>query len=492
MISLAIDAGTSSVRAIAFDQDARVIARHQRELSIRHEPGGVVRQSPNEIITSVLECVRSVVEAVAAPIDAIGITNQRESFCLLDSASRQPVTEIYSWQDRSTESWCEQMRLDGHESHVKELTGLPIDPYFSAPKVAQALNELADSGSTGEPVTFATIDTLIILALTDGRQLVTDPSNASRTLLFDTAQLRFSDELLERFGISHLQLPEVVPSIWSGIPCATAAIPALDGTPIAGILGDQQASLLGQGCTSFGMAKNTYGTGSFILAHQGATRPSHQGALLSSIAWTDASGRCDYVLEGAVYATGSILRWLRDDVGLIASYGEVDNMLATPRNDDLTFVPTFEGAGAPWNLPSMRAAILGIGAATSSADIVHAAIDAIAHQCADVIDEMNRVGAAPIAHLRVDGGASIIDELCQRQANFSRCDVERSSIAESTAFGVASAALVGIGALTSLDVIPTLNPIAQRFEPTPSLAGPRTARATWRERFGRVADLYRA
>ncbi|MGC8481919.1 MAG: FGGY family carbohydrate kinase [Acidimicrobiales bacterium] len=490
--SLAIDAGTSSVRAIVFDQEAHILACQQRELSTRHEPGGVVRQSPAEIIGAVLDCVRTVVDQVAVPIDVVGITNQRESFCLLDTASRQPVTDIFSWQDRSTAPWCREMALGGHDSYVKEVTGLPIDPYFSAPKVVKALEKLGLSSSSTRSVTFATIDTLIVLALTDGRHLVTDPSNASRTLLFDTEKLQFSDELLEQFGIRSLRLPEVVPSISSGLPCMTPVVPRLDGVPIAGILGDQQASLLGQGCTSIGMAKNTYGTGSFLLAHQGETRPRDHGPLLSSIAWTDETGRCDYVLEGAVYATGSILRWLRDEVGLISSYSEVDALLGAPRHDDLTFVPTFEGAGAPWNIPEMRAAILGLGAATTASDIVHATVDAIAHQCADVIDEMNRVGVAPITHLRVDGGASVIDELCQRQADFSRCEVERSSISESTAFGAAVAALIGIGALSSWEEIPSLNPIAHRFEPAPSLAGPRTARATWHHRFGRVADLYRA
>lgn len=480
-VHLAIDAGTSSVRTLAFDDSGAVLAVDQLETITAHRGLDRVEQDPSAVIDAVLRTLRTVLNRIDLPVQSVGITNQRESFTFLDPRSLAPLAPLTLWQERSTASWCSELRTTSLADRVRALTGLPIDPYFSATKASRVLAEDPSLAGT----TLATVDALITSVLA-GRA-VTDVSNASRTLLFDTSTLQFSPELLEIFHLEGILLPEVVPSIGSGVVITHPEFPELRGVKIQGILGDQQASLLGQGCTESHQAKITFGTGAFVLENTGAARVVPETGLLGTIAWQDAQGRTTYALEGAIFSAGSTLQWLRDSLRLFPSYDEIHDVLDSNDGNGVTLVPSFEGLGSPYMVETPGAALFGLSLSSSAADLIGAAVESMAQQGCDVVEAMAGAGQAPFQRIRVDGGASVINRLCQLLSDLSRVPTERSSISESTAFGAAVAAAVGTGALT-MEEISGINGVERRFEPSKSTAGPRGRRELWRERLHRVVQ----
>ena len=489
-LTLALDAGTSSVRVLAFDHDGIIVAQAQKEIQSATDTLGRIVQDPAEILSSLFHCLDTVLKANDQPISAVGLTNQRESFVCLDYRTLDPLGPLISWQDRSTAARCRTLKEGDAESFVKERTGLPIDPYFSSTKLCDEVKRL-NIDEAGRQLAFATVDTLITLALTSKTRYITEASNASRTQLFNTETLSFSDELLDLFELDSkfLRFPEVVPSIGGGTVLHSETFPMLNGVPLGAILGDQQSSLLGQGCLTPGSAKNTYGTGSFLLANTASNRLTPSNGLLGSVGWTLPDGVTTYVLEGAIYSTGSTLRWFRDALGLFDDYSELDDLIAaTPSSGGTTFLPLFEGLGSPYMDPNPRGAITGLSLSSTRPEIVVGAIEAMAHQGADVIDAMEELQGLRIGELRVDGGVSVMNRLCQLQADYANVQVQRSTIAESTAFGVAGAAMYAVGALNSLDELRTINPPSDLFLPTKSRSSITTKRALWRDRLDRVRN----
>jgi len=417
---LALDQGTTSSRAIVFDAAGNVAAGAQRELRQIYPQPGWVEHDPREIAASQL--------AVAAEasrgfkIEAIGITNQRETTILWDRSTGQPVANAIVWQDRRTAAMCDELRA--HEPLFRERTGLVLDPYFSGTK----LRWLLESG--GLPplsnLAFGTIDTWLIWNLTGGRVHVTDETNASRTLLFNIHTRRWDDDLLRILRIPREILPAVVSS--SEVVGETAS-----GIPIAGIAGDQQAALFGQRCTAPGMAKNTYGTGCFMVMNTGDRAVRSQHGLLTTLTADGA-----YALEGSVFIAGAAVQWLRDSLGIIATAADVERLAASvPDNGGVTFVPAFTGLGAPHWDPHCRGAIVGLTRGSNAGHIARATLEAIALQTADVLDAMRADSGLELKELRVDGAASRNDLLMQIQADVAGVRIVRARLAETTALGAA-------------------------------------------------------
>ncbi len=478
-VVIAIDAGTSSVKVSALDESARTLQSASLETKVVTDGLGKAEQDPMEVWKSILWCLRGVCDGLGdVSVASIGITNQRESFLLVDSRTMEPLTPLVLWLDRRSEQFCEALKDEGHGPRVTELSGLAIDPYFSATKAKMVLSDLREGGFDG-PVTLLTVDSFIIYKLT--KQLpLTDASNASRTLLFDTDQMQFSDELIDIFGLQDLGLPQVRSSFELVAVVDQEIHPKLRGVGITGILGDQQASLLGQGCIEFGMAKNTYGTGSFILVNAGEVRPKPSLGLLVSIAWLMPDGKANFAIEGSIFACGSTLRWMRDDLKIFKDYPEA-SLLAQSVSDcgGVTLVPAFEGLGSPHLAPSIRASLTGISQGTSKAHIIRAAIEAMAFQTQDVISAINGLLGSPINNLRVDGGAAIMDLLCQFQADQLGIAVSRSASLESTTLGAAFASGLGSGVWSTMEEVASLQESDRLFVPTKSKSGPRSRHERW-------------
>ncbi len=478
-VVIAIDAGTSSVKVSALDESAKTVLSASLETTVTTDGMGKAEQDPTEVWNSVLWCLRSVCDGLGdRTVASVGITNQRESFLLVDSKTMEPLTPLILWLDRRSEKYCDGLKDQGYGPRVSELTGLAIDPYFSATKAKMALSDLREAGLDSK-VTLLTVDSFIAHKLTKQPPL-TDASNASRTLLFDTDKMRFSDELVDIFGLSEVALPEVKSSFESFQVIAQEFHPKLRGVEITGILGDQQASLLGQGCIRFGMAKNTYGTGSFILVNAGEIRPQPSHGLLVSVAWLMPDGKATYAIEGSIFACGSILRWMRDDLKIFNDYQEA-SLLAQSVNDSggVVLVPAFEGLGSPHLTPSVRASITGISQGTSKAHIIRGAIEAMAFQTQDVISAINGLLENPIDNLRVDGGAAIMDTLCQFQADQLGIEVSRSASLESTTLGAAFASGLGSGFWSNMEELASLYESDRSFIPTKSKGGPRSRHDRW-------------
>jgi glycerol kinase len=442
---LAIDQGTSSSRAIVFGADGAVLAQAQRPLALSCPRPGWVETDPQALWESVLASARTAVREAKTGIAAVGITNQRETTVLWERASGQPLHPAIVWQDRRTARACERLRAEGHEAMIRAKTGLLVDPYFSATKLAWLLDHTPDGrrrAAAGE-LCFGTVDTWLLYRLTSGRAHLTEPSNAARTMLYNIHTGRWDEELLRLFDIPPALLPEVVPSAgW----CADTD-PAWFGTalPVQGVAGDQQAATFGQACTSPGMAKSTYGTGCFIMAHAGQALPACGGRLLQTVGWRIGE-RTDYLLEGSVFMGGAIVHWLRD-IGVVAGSAEIE-ALATSVGDSggVTLVPAFSGLGAPYWDADARAALIGMSGATGRAELARAGLDAIALQCADVLDAMRDDAGIALTELRVDGGACVNNYLMQLQADLLGLPVVRPRVIETTALGAARLAAVGAGA----------------------------------------------
>ncbi len=448
---LSLDAGTTGVRTIAFDEDGLRVDSEYREFPQHFPRPGWVEHDADEIWDAAAETLAAVVGRHDEPIIAIGITNQRETTVLWDRRNGDPVHRAIVWQDRRTAHRCEQLADAGHLPLVRSTTGLVLDPYFSATKLEWLFTEGGIDPS--DDLAFGTVDSWLLWKLTGGEAHATDVSNASRTLLFDIGSLEWSEQLRELFGVPSAVLPEVRPS--SGrFGLTTAEAPCGAGIPISGIAGDQQAALFGQACFDPGSAKNTYGTGSFVLMNVGPTCPEPVEGLLTTVAWSIPEGgrlRTDYAYEGAIFVTGAAIQWLRDGLGVIDHAAETEPLAASvPDTEGVVFVPAFTGLGSPWWDPFARGAILGLTRGTGRAHLARAAVEAMAFQTRDVVEAMTTASGERLESLRVDGGASVMDLLLQLQSDQLRVPVSRPENQETTATGAAYLAGLAEGVWASL------------------------------------------
>ena len=464
---LALDQGTTSSRAIVFDRRGSLVATAQKEFQQIFPRPGWVEHDAAEIWSTQLECARSALRQAGAnssDITAIGVTNQRETVVLWDRTTGAPVANAIVWQDRRTAERCAELRAAGAEERVRAKTGLVIDPYFSATKLAWLLDHVPGARARAErgELAFGTVDSWLIWNLTGGAEHVTDVSNASRTLLFNLATLQWDDELLELFGIPRNVLPRVAAS--SEVVGATVLFGG--EIPIAGIAGDQQAATFGQACFSPGMAKNTYGTGAFMLMNVGASPQASDNRLLATAGWTLGSGAPAFMLEGSVFVAGAVVQWLRDGLALFARSDDVEALARqVPDAAGVLLVPAFVGLGAPHWDADARGTIVGLTRGTTKAHVARAALESIAFQSYDVLEAMQRDAAQPLTELRVDGGAARNDLLMQFQADVMGVPVVRPVVTETTALGAAYLAGLATGFWAGTDEIAALWKAERRFEP---------------------------
>jgi glycerol kinase len=448
-VVIAIDAGTTGVRALAVGEDSAPRAWSYREFPQHFPRPGWVEHDPDDIWDAVVTTTAEVIGAVAEPVAAVGVTVQRETVVAWDRRTGRPRHRAIVWQDRRTASRCDALREAGHLPFVRDRTGLVLDPYFSASKLEWLLTE---GGLEADPdLAVGTVDSWVVWNLTGGAVHATDPSNASRTLLFDIGAGRWCEELCDLFGVPPGALPELGPS--SGRVGLTAdSTPFAAGVPVSGIAGDQQAALFGQACFEPGMVKATHGTGSFVLVNAGADCPAAAEGLLTTVAWALADGTTAYAVEGSVFVTGAAIGWLRDGLGLIADVAEVGPLAeSVPSSEGVCLVPAFTGLGSPWWDPWARGAVVGLTRGTGRAHLARAAVEAIAHQTRDVVDAMVAATGRRPSVLRVDGGASAMDLLLQLQADQLGVPVARPAVTETTAMGAAWLAGLGEGVWSSLD-----------------------------------------
>jgi len=469
MSVLAIDAGTTGVTALVVDADGRVAARGYEEFGQHFPRPGWVEHEPEEIWQATLgACRQALVDTDGgdAPT-AVGITNQRETAVLWDRETLAAPRRAIVWQDRRTAAICTRLRDEGHEERVRELTGLRLDPYFTGTK----LSWLADNdpqawrGVTEGRVAVGTVDSYLVARLTGGARHVTDSSNASRTLLYDVTAGGWSDELCELLGVPSAALPEIGPSYGDLARTDAASFLGLD-LPIAGIAGDQQAAMFGQTCFAPGESKCTYGTGSFVLINTGSELVRSYAGLLSTVAWQAPDGSLTYALEGSIFVTGAAVQWLRDGLGLIEDAAQTEEVArGVPDSGGLVFVPALTGLGAPdWD-PAARGAMLGITRGTTRAHVVRATLEAIAYEVRDVVDVMTDEAGLALPALRVDGGASANNLLCQLQADQLGVPCERPRVRETTGLGAAFLAGLGTGVWGSTAELAETWALDRRFDP---------------------------
>ena len=455
-VILALDQGTTSSRAIVFDQRGEIVALAQKEFRQIFPQPGWVEHDADEIWTSQISVAHealAIARLSAKDVAAIGIANQRETTLLWDRATGKPVANAIVWQDRRTASVCEQLTAQGHADSIQQKTGLVIDAYFSATKLAWLLDNVPDCRRRAEAgeLAFGTIDTWLAWKLSGGALHITDASNASRTMLFNIERGEWDEDLLAVFNVPRALLPDVKPS--SAIYGTTDSELFSASVPIAGIAGDQQAALFGQMCLTPGMAKNTYGTGCFMLLNTGEKAVASTQKLLTTVAW-NLNGRTRYALEGSVFVAGAIVQWLRDGLGIIRTSADVEALaLSVPNNGGVYLVPALTGLGAPHWDPHARGAIFGLTRGSSAAHLARAALEGIAHQVADVLDAMQNDAALKLTELRVDGGASQNNLLMQFQADLLGVPVIRPRVTETTALGAAYLAGLAAGFWRSIDEI---------------------------------------
>ena len=488
---IAIDAGTSGVRALAVDGSGAVIDVSYRELTQHYPRPGWVEHNPIEIWETVMSTVKEVADrrqAAGSTIAAIGITNQRETVIAWDRASGSPLHRAIVWQDRRTAERCDQLRAEGHLPVVRERTGLVLDPYFSGTKMEWLLGP--GGVKVTEDLVLGTVDAWLIWNLTggpDGGVLATDATNASRTLLYDIRERSWSDELCDIFGVPRAALPDVAPSCGRfGVVrgALASAAPAVAGVALSGVAGDQQAALFGQACVTPGMAKVTYGTGSFVLMNVGEVCPPPSEGLLTTVAWDlgehGGSQPVAYALEGAVFVTGAAVQWLRDGLGLIDEAAGIGPLAEQVEDSEGVYVvPAFTGLGSPWWDPYARGTITGLTRGVGAAHIARAVIEAMAYQVRDVVDAMKDVGTE-LAALRVDGGAAVLDLLLQIQADQLRVPVSRPATTETTALGAATLAGVAEGVWPSVGDLESIWSLEAQFEARGSALSADRAYDGWR------------
>lgn len=473
MSVLALDVGTTGVTALVVSESGVVLRRGYREFAQHFPQPGWVEHDPEQIWQAVLGAARTALSGPPAEgVTCVGVTDQRETAVLWDRTSLRAPRRAIVWQDRRTADICDQLREAGHEPRVAELTGLRLDPYFTATKLAWlAEHESATwQGVLDGDVVVGTVDAYVVARLTAGARTVTDAGNASRTLLFDLRAGTWSPELCELFGVPISALPEVVPSYGVVARTDPGAFLGLD-VPIAGIAGDQQAALFGQGCYEPGRSKCTYGTGSFVLANTGA-EPCLSDRLLTTVAWMKPDGELVYALEGSIFVTGAAVQWLRDGLEVIGSASEVEALaLEVQDTGGVVFVPALAGLGAPHWDPDARGAMFGLTRGTTRAHLARATLEAITFQVRDVVDAMTSEAGLDIPALQVDGGASANDLLCQLQADQLAVPVRRPKVLETTALGAAFLAGLGTGVWSSPDELVDTWQLDRRFEPVDDVRG---------------------
>jgi glycerol kinase len=480
---LALDQGTTSSRAIVFDSDSNIVSVAQQPFEqIFPQPGWVEHDAETIWQTQLATAKEALAgaELSASDIAAIGITNQRETVVLWDRRTGRPIHNAIVWQDRRTAEQTDALKSHETATLIRTRTGLLPDPYFSASKIRWLLDNVSgarDAARQGH-LAFGTIDSWLVYRLTAGAVHCTDVSNASRTMLFDIHRGRWDDELLELFDVPWSMLPEVVDS--SGVAGMAAKDLLGAEVPIAGIVGDQQAALFGQLCTRFGMVKNTYGTGCFMLVQTGPEPVVSHSNLLTTVAWRMGGEPMQYALEGSVFIGGAAVQWLRDGLGIIDSAPAVNDLAGTvPDSGGVIVVPAFVGLGAPHWDPGARGAILGITRGTTAAHVARATLEGIAFQVADVLEAMENDMGAELVDLRVDGGAAASDLLMQMQADILGAEVRRPRITETTALGAAYMAGLAVGVWEDADELSERWQLDRSFRPTVEDAQRRQMRSKW-------------
>jgi glycerol kinase len=482
-VVVAIDAGTTGIRAIAFDEAGQVVDSSYHEFTQHFPRPGWIEHDADEIWETAVATLAEVIGRRDGPVAAIGITNQRETVVAWDRSTGRPLHRAIVWQDRRTTRRCDELREAGHGDLIRATTGLVPDPYFSATKCEWLLGP----GGVVPDASLAlgTVDSWLTWKLTG--EFVTEPSNASRTMLFDIRTGQWSPQLCDLFGVSGSMLAEVRPS--SGVFGHTRAVAGItDGVPVAGIAGDQQAALFGQVCFEAGEVKNTYGTGSFVLMNVGTRCPEPVDGLLTTVAW-GLDGTLTYALEGAIFVTGAAVQWLRDGLGMIDAASELESLaLSCDDTGGVVFVPAFAGLGSPWWDPRARGTIVGITRGTGRAELARAVVESMVHQTRDVVDAMTAASGHDIAALRVDGGASPMGLLLQLQADQLGVDIERPKVAETTALGAAYLAGLATGVWDSLEEVRSRWALDVSVPPADDRTGMDERHAQWREAVSRSRD----
>jgi glycerol kinase len=488
---LALDQGTTSSRAIVFGHDGKIVASAQQEFEQIFPAPGHVEHNPEDIWSSQLAVAQQALasaKVTAADVAAIGITNQRETAILWDRDTGKPVANAIVWQSRVSAGICDQLKAAGHEQTFREKTGLVVDAYFSGTKIKHLLDTVAGLRARAEKgeILFGTVDSYLVWRLTGGQKHITDVTNASRTLIYNINTLEWDDELLKILGIPKAMLPEVRQS--SEVYGQTA--PDLFGAsiPIAGIAGDQQAATFGQACFDVGTAKNTYGTGCFVLLNTGHKPVPSKHGLLTTIGW-GIDGKITYCLEGAIFVAGAAVQWLRDGLKAIATSSEVENLSSTVSDSGGVYlVPAFVGLGAPHWDPYARGTIVGITRGTEIGHIARAALDSMAYQTRDVLDAMQKDSGVQLKTLKVDGGAAVNNAMMQFQADTLNVNVQRPVVAETTALGAAYLAGLAVGYWADTKDVTNNWALDQEFTPNMDPAARDRAYAQWQKAVKRALN----
>ncbi len=474
---IAIDAGTTGVRSMAVNESGVITGSSYREFTQHFPQPGWVEHDATEIWEAVKTTFNELHASLFDEIVGIGITNQRETVVAWDRRTGAPLHRAIVWQDRRTAATCEQLMAAGHLPEVRRKTGLVLDPYFSGTKFGWLFDEggVADTADT----LIGTIDSWILWNLTGGTVHATDPSNASRTMLFDIRSGTWDPYLCDLLGVPFHALPTVMPSSGRfGVTSHSCGIP--EGLPISGIAGDQQAALFGQACVSPGMTKNTYGTGSFVLMNVGDTCPEPADGMLTTVAWQLGDGPLTYALEGAVFVTGATIQWLRDGLGILSSSAETGPLASSvPDTGDVYLVPAFTGLGSPWWDPYARGTIVGLTRGTTRAHLTRAAVEAMAYQTRDALEAMTAASGRSVTALRVDGGASVMPLLLQFQADQLGVSVSRPRQPETTALGAAFLAGLAEGLWPSLDAVGNTWKLDVEVQPCPDRTVADRLHARW-------------
>lgn len=487
---LAIDQGTTGTTVLVLDARAHVLGRATVEVPQHFPRAGWVEHDGEEIWRGVQKAIGLALanaEIDGRTVRAIGITNQRETTLLWDRKTGAPIHRAIVWQDRRTAPECKALEERGVGALVYERTGLLIDPYFSGTKIAWLLDHVPgarERALRGE-LAFGTIDAWLVHKLSGGTRHATDVTNASRTMLMDLRTLDWDDALLDALSVPRAVLPEIVASA-EIVAYTRGADPLPDGIPVAGMAGDQQAALFGQGCFARGDVKCTYGTGAFVLMNVGAKPVPSRHRLLTTVAWK-IPGEVAYALEGSAFIAGAAVQWLRDGLGIIGSAGEVEALArSVPSSGEVVFVPALTGLGAPHWAPHARGMITGIGRDTTRAHIARATLEGIALSIADLVDAMGSDAGAPLASMRVDGGAAANDLLMEIQARLVGARVVRPKVVETTALGAGMLAALGAGLVPSREALTGALAIDREFQPDEGIAEADELRARWRDALRRV------
>jgi glycerol kinase len=475
---IAIDAGTTGVRSRAVFADGRPPVAAYREFTQHYPQPGWVEHDAQEIWRAVVSTLNDVVDKVGrSQVAAIGITNQRETVVAWNRATGEPYGTAIVWQDRRTAARCDELAAAGALADVRARTGLVLDPYFSGTKMEWLLANRKIP--VDDQLALGTIDAWLVWNLTGGEVFATDVTNASRTLLYDIGRMEWSPELCELLRVPMQALPQALPSSGRfGVTSGRCGAP--EGIAVSGIAGDQQAALFGQACFAPGMAKNTYGTGSFVLLNVGATCPPPTDGMLTTVAWQLADGSVTYALEGAIFVTGAAVQWLRDGLQIIDNAPEIGPLAASvPDNGGVYLVPAMAGLGSPWWDPYARGAVVGITRGTTRAHIARATVEAMTYQVRDVVDAMTAASGTPLHELRVDGGASVMDDMLQMQSDQLGVTVRRPADQETTALGAAYLAGLAEGVWPSLDTLAEAWQLEATFSPSPDRTLADAGHAQW-------------